>query len=440
MSKSLHKAEIRYLPLEKAILVVVQATRKLPHYFQVHTVIVLTQLLLRSILRSADYTGRIAKWGTILCAFDIKYMPRTAVKGQILTDLVAEFAEPSLEEEGGMRSMDEKSIGEISLQGPTCWKVYVDGATNQRNSRVGLVLISFEGITIEKSLRLGFSATNNEAEYEALLEGMSMVEKLGGKSVNIFSDSRLIVGQVNGELEARDERMQEYIDQAKCLQSRFDSFSLLHISRSGNTHADSLAMLATSSAQCLPRVILLEDLHRPSVVKMEVIHVHSVRMGPSWMDPLILFLKEDALPEEKSEADKIRRKASQFWLSEDLKLYKRSFSGPYLLCVHPDATKLILEELHEGINRSHTGGRSLSHRAITQGYWWPNMQKEAYEYVKKCNQCQRFAPNIHQPGGILNPLSSPWPFAQWGLDIIGPFPKAVGNKRNLLVGTDYFTK
>ena len=68
------------------------------------------------------------------------------------------------------------------------------------------------------------------------------------------------------------------------------------------------------------------------------------------------------------------------------------------------------------------------------------MQWEAQEYVKKCDQCQRFALNIHQPGGILNPLSSPWPFAQWGLDIVGPFPKAMGNKRYLLVGTDYFTK
>ena len=103
-------------------------------------------------------------------------------------------------------------------------------------------------------------------------------------------------------------------------------------------------------------------------------------------------------------------------------------------------TESLLEELHEEIYRRHTSGRSLAHRAFTQGYWWPNMQKEAQEYVKKCNQCQRFAPNIHQPGGILNPLSSPWPFAQWGLDIVGPFPKAVGNKRYLLVDTDYFTK
>ena len=81
MSKSLNEAEVHYLPLEKAILAVVHATRKLPHYFQAHTMVVLTQLPLKSILRSADYTRRIAKWGTILGAFDIKYMPHTSIKG-----------------------------------------------------------------------------------------------------------------------------------------------------------------------------------------------------------------------------------------------------------------------------------------------------------------------------------------------------------------------
>jgi len=91
------------------------------------------------------------------------------------------------------------------------------------------------------------------------------------------------------------------------------------------------------------------------------------------MDSVVLFLKEDILPEDKSEADNVRIKAPRFWLSEDQKLYKRSFFGSYLLCVHPEAVELLLEELHEGICGSHTGGRSLSHRALTQSYWWPNM-------------------------------------------------------------------
>ena len=103
------------------------------------------------------------------------------------------------------------------------------------------------------------------------------------------------------------------------------------------------------------------------------------------MDPIVLFLNEDILPKGKSEANKVQRKAPHFWLFEDQKLYKRSFSGPYLLCIHPEASELLLEELHERICGSHTGGRSLSHRALTQSYWWLNMQKEAQEYVKKCD-------------------------------------------------------
>ena len=89
-------------------------TRKLPHYFQAHTVVVLTQLLLKAILRSTDYTGRIAKWGTILGAFNIKYMPCTSVKGQVLADLVAEFIEPSMEELKPAENMDGKLVGTIS--------------------------------------------------------------------------------------------------------------------------------------------------------------------------------------------------------------------------------------------------------------------------------------------------------------------------------------
>ena len=150
----------------------------------------------------------------------------------------------------------------------------------------------------------------------------------------------------------------------------------------------------------------MEDLHRPTEAR-EVAQIHQIRVVPSWMDSIIRFLNEDILPEEKIEADKIRRKATSYWLSEDHKLYKRSFSGPYLLCVHPKLTESLLKELYEGICGSHIGGRSLAHRAITQGCWWLNMQREALEYVRKCDQCQRFAPSIHQPGGILNPLSSP---------------------------------
>ena len=118
VSKSLHEAEVCYLPLEKAILAMVHATPKLPHYFQSHTVVVLTQLPLKSLLRSADYIRSIAKWGTILGAFEIKYIPRTSVKGQVLANLMVEFAESPLEDKMERQDIDGKYIGLVSLQEP----------------------------------------------------------------------------------------------------------------------------------------------------------------------------------------------------------------------------------------------------------------------------------------------------------------------------------
>ena len=117
VSKSLNEDEVRYLPLEKAILAVVHAIRKLPHYFQAHTVVVLTQLPFKSVLRSADYTRRVAKWGMILGAFDVKYMPRISVKGQVLADLVAEFTECPEEVEMGDKALGERLVGVASIQG-----------------------------------------------------------------------------------------------------------------------------------------------------------------------------------------------------------------------------------------------------------------------------------------------------------------------------------
>ena len=130
-----------------------------------------------------------------------------------------------------------------------------------------------------------------------------MIQKIGGKVVEIFSDSRL---------EARDGRMQEYLSQVRHLQSGFESFNLQHIPRNGNTYANSLATLTTSSTQSRPRVILVEDLCKPTEMKNEEIHIHQIRVGPSWMDFIVLFLKDDILPEEKSKAKKVRRKTPWF--------------------------------------------------------------------------------------------------------------------------------
>ena len=237
---------------------------------------------------------------------------------------------------------------------------------------------------------------------------------------------------------ARDERMAAYLLKVQQTMTNFQTIRVEQIGRNLNSHANALATLASVLNADFKRFIPIETLVAPSIA-MSACHINTITVGPSWMDPYVLYLKEGILPQQKKEAEIIRRKAMRFWLSKDSKLYKRSFSRPYLLCVHPDIVEDLLYEIHEGICGSHIGGRSLAHRAFTQGYWWPYMQKDAVIYVKKYDKCQRFSHSVHQPVGELQPLVSPWPFAQWGMDLVGLLPRATGNRRWLIIATDYFT-
>ena len=102
---------------------------------------------------------------------------------------------------------------------------------------------------------------------------------------------------------------------------------------------------------------------------------------PCWMDPIINFLAKDRLPVDEKEAVKVCQTVVRYWLSADRKLYRRSFNGPYLQYLHASKIEELLAELHDGMCGSHVGGRSLAHRAMTQGFWWPRMQKDAAEYA-----------------------------------------------------------
>jgi ribonuclease HI len=434
-SKTMNGAETRYLPLEKSALALFVTAKKLPHYFQAHTMIVLTSLPLKALFRSSDFSGRISKWGAQLGAYDVRYKPRMAIKGQVLADFIAEFAPgDSILTEGEHRKDTERDLEKKG------WVLYVDGAANSRGSGLGIVLISPEGELLEQAVRLGFSASNNEAEYEALLYGLRAAKRLGADPLTIHCDSQLIVNQLIGEYMAKDERMIAYLDLARNLLKGFGKFNIERVGREHNGHADSLAGLASSVAPEFRRTITVEVQDSPSIVKGGQASVCQVEMGPSWMDPILGYLSKDILPADQKEAAKIRKTATRYWVSREGKLYKKSYTGPYLLCVHPDQVSNLLYEIHEGVCGSHTGGRSLAHRAIGQGYWWPYMQKDAAQYVRRCEKCQLFAPAIHKPASQLNPISSPWPFAQWGLDLVGPLPRATGNRQWLIVATDYFTK
>ena len=124
----------------------------------------------------------------------------------------------------------------------------------------------------------------------------------------------------------------------------------------------------------------------------------------------------------------------------DGQLYKRSLGGPYLMCLTPEQGQYVLAEFHEGIYGNYPGGRTLAHRAHTQEYYWLTMKSDAVNYVKKCDPCQRMSPILKSPMQDLVSISSQWPFAQWGIDIVGLLPITPAQKKLLLVTIDSFSK
>ena len=292
------------------------------------------------------------------------------------------------------------------------WELFVDGASNCKGSGAGIVLVSLEGLVLEQAVRLSFLASNNEAEYEALVVGLKSARRLDAEHLQVFCDSQLVANKISREYQARDKRMSTYLLVVWSLLAEFESTQVIQIGRKHNAHADLLAKLATALETEIQRTICVETIDRSSFQDQQEESIHTVSDWPSWMDLILDYLKNNKLPEDRRAADLIKRKALRYWVSKEGSLYRRYFSRPYLLCVHPNLVKDFLYEIHEGVCGSHTGGRSLAHRAMSQGYWWPYMQADVLIYVQECDKCQRFAPRIHQPARELNPLSSPWPFTQ----------------------------
>ena len=113
---------------------------------------------------------------------------------------------------------------------------------------------------------------------------------------------------------------------------------------------------------------------------------------------------------------------------------------PYLKCVDEEEARYILEEIHGGIYGDHTGPRCLVNKVIRTGYFWPTMQVDAADIIKRCDKCQRYGNVQRLPAERLTTIAFPWPFAQWGMDIVGPLPQGKGQVKFLLVAIDYFTK
>ena len=158
----------------------------------------------------------------------------------------------------------------------------------------------------------------------------------------------------------------------------------------------------------------------------------------SWISPIMRYLQHGEIPMGENPRA-FRIKVFQFTILNNV-LYKRSLAGPYLRCIEDPEIQEVLRDFHEGDCGNHTGGRALFSRILRTGYYWPTMKRDAVEYARKCDPCQRHSNILHQPAELLHPIPSSWPFMRWGMDIVGKLPKAPGGKVFMLAMTDYFSK
>ena len=293
-----------------------------------------------------------------------------------------------------------------------------------------------EGDKIECMIRLDFPTTNNEAEYKALVAGLDLAKAAGAEYMIIHCDSQVITSQINGDYECRNERMKKYLEEVKNQISSLE-FKFVQILREENECADHLAK-ATSTKFMNASKQVLSFVQTSSLID-DGAQMQEITAEENWTTPLIAYLRSGILPDGKDTARKLKVQASRFELIRDV-LYKRGFSRPYLRCLSHDEADYVMREVHEGICGNHSGARSLVHKLIRAGYYWPTMLKDAQAYIKACDKCQRFSNLIRQPSEELTPMTAPWPFTQWGLDIISPFPTALRQLKFLVVGIDYFTK
>ncbi|XP_038971607.1 uncharacterized protein Mb2253c-like [Phoenix dactylifera] len=149
------------------------------------------------------------------------------------------------------------------------WTLHVDGSSNSGGSGAGLILTSPDGVVAEQALRFEFPASNNVAEYEALIAGLKLAWELGVKNLRVFSDFQLVVNQISGDFEAREPAMQEYLRKVRDLISTLSSFHIQHIARTENLRADQLSKLASTRMSELPKAAALEYLQRPSTEEPE---------------------------------------------------------------------------------------------------------------------------------------------------------------------------
>ncbi|WCJ35536.1 Pro-Pol polyprotein [Euphorbia peplus] len=423
VSKVLRGAESRYPKMEKLAFGVYIAAQKLRHYFLSYTIVVRTDTPLRKILSRPEASGRLTEWSIKLTEFDVRFEPRPSKKAQVLSDFLIEVP-------------PEEEIEPVL----NTWEIFVDGSANKSQSGIGIFCKSPDGLVFRHAATLGFDSSNNAAEYEAILLGLRLVRLIRADKAIIKSDSGLATNQIRNSWETKHARMKKYHEMVKRTIEECElmgcKVEIVQIPREENMEADHLAKLASDPTNLNLCPCDIQVIPCASIDSKEVF---ALDRGNEWYWPIFEYLYEGKLPEDKSQHPKIVRKSSRYTVV-DGNLFRRSYSQPWLKAVGIEEGAKILEEIHEGSCGAHEGWNVLARKARLLGYYWPQMNNDAAEFVKKCAACQAHSPVLKSPASGLEGIKVAWPFATWGIDIVGQFPMSTNQKQYVIVAVDHFTK
>jgi ribonuclease HI len=455
ISEVLSETKIRYPQIQKLLYAVILTRRKLRHYFESHPVTLASSFPLGEIIQCREVSGRIAKWAVEIMGETISFAPRKAIKSQVLVDFVAEWVDTQLPT--------------APIQ-PELWTMYFDGSLMKTGAGAGLLFISPLGKHLRYVLRLYFPASNNVAEYEALVNGLRIAIELGVRCLDARGDSQLVIDQVMKNSHCRDSKMEAYCDEVRRLEDKFYGLELNHVARRYNETADELAKIA-SGRTTVPPDVFSRDLHQPSVktddtpepeeasvqpeeasaqpeapsaAEGEALRVEEERNGVmpnrNWQTPYLQYLHRGELPLDRVEARRLARRAKSFVLLGDEKeLYHRSPSGILQQYISIAEGQELLQEIHSGACGHHATPRALVGNAFRQGFYWPTAVADATRIVRTCQGCQFYARQTHLLAQALQTIPISWLFAAWGLDLVGPLQKAPRGFTHLLVAIDKFS-
>jgi ribonuclease HI len=326
--------------------------------------------------------------------------------------------------------------------------MYFDGSLNIEGA--GVLFISPQGDHLKYVLQIHYKASNNGAEYEALIHGLHIAVSLGIKRLIAYVDSKVVIDQVNKACGVKKMTMNAYCVEVRKLEDHFEGLEFHHVSRDNNVAADVLSKLESKRA-LVPAGVFIQDLRKPSIRLLSVpetspsdvpgsLDVLMAEAEVDWRLDFIAYIVEKRVPEDKVECENIVRRAANYVVIST-ELYQRSASNGVLMkCILRSEGLELLQEILGGECGNHAASANLVGKAYRSGFYWPTALADAQDLVRRCKGCQFFAKQHHVPAQVLRTIPPSWPFAIWGLDSVGTFKTAPRGYKHILVAVDKFTK